>query len=223
MQNYPVNVPKPQTSLPFILVTAAVVVVIAAILGPVFASARSNAREVVCVANVKQQAQALLFYTQDWDQTLPTAANWMDEIAPYMKKAEDYTSGTGERAAPFTCPVVDADKDYALKLVYGYAYNSLLSKLRVEVIAAPSDAVMIFESSYVGKNAADPLSSIMRPGRHHGGDNVTYVDGHVKRIWDNQLETLKTRMEQNEPWFKLAGTQPSDISKTVNTAGRTTP
>jgi type II secretory pathway pseudopilin PulG len=51
----------------------AIIAILAAILFPVFAQAREKARQVSCLSNQKQLANAMLMYVQDFDETLPLA------------------------------------------------------------------------------------------------------------------------------------------------------
>ena len=55
-----------------LLVVIGVIAIIAAILFPVFAHARENARRTTCLSNVKEVDLANLMYAQDYDETLPT-------------------------------------------------------------------------------------------------------------------------------------------------------
>ncbi len=82
-----------------LLVVIAIIAILAAILFPVFARARENARRASCQSNLKQLALGLLQYTQDYDEKLSyvemqlgsdgmTTANfilWTDVIQPYTK------------------------------------------------------------------------------------------------------------------------------------------
>ena len=54
-----------------LLVVIAIIAILAAILFPVFARARENARRTSCVSNVKQFSLALMQYTQDYDERYP--------------------------------------------------------------------------------------------------------------------------------------------------------
>ncbi len=58
-----------------LLVVIAIIAILAAILFPVFAQAREKARSVSCLSNNKQIGTALIMYTQDYDEGLPT---WSD-------------------------------------------------------------------------------------------------------------------------------------------------
>ena len=54
-----------------LLVVIAIIAILAAILFPVFAQARSKARQTSCLSNMKQIGTGLMMYTQDYDEVLP--------------------------------------------------------------------------------------------------------------------------------------------------------
>ncbi len=58
-----------------LLVVIAVIWVLAAILFPVFATAREKARQTMCRSNTKQLGLAFLQYTQDYDEVLPATSD----------------------------------------------------------------------------------------------------------------------------------------------------
>lgn len=78
-----------------LLVVIAIIAILAAILFPVFAQAREQARKTTCLSNNKQIALGILMYAQDYDETLPMCAwaqtapkppfAWYDAIEPYVK------------------------------------------------------------------------------------------------------------------------------------------
>src|SRR5437762_10954036 len=53
-----------------LLVVIAIIAILAAILFPVFAQARSKARQAMCLSNVKQMGLAYTMYAQDYDETM---------------------------------------------------------------------------------------------------------------------------------------------------------
>src|SRR2546428_238100 len=61
-----------------LLVVIAIIAILAAILFPVFAQAREQARKTTCTSNMRQVGMALNMYVQDYDETLPTQHpnNW---------------------------------------------------------------------------------------------------------------------------------------------------
>ena len=57
-----------------LLVVIAIIAILAAILFPVFARARENARKANCQSNLKQVSLGLMQYVQDYDETMILAA-----------------------------------------------------------------------------------------------------------------------------------------------------
>lgn len=54
-----------------LLVVIAIIAILAAILFPVFAQAREQARQTVCISNSRQIGLQVRMYTQDFDETMP--------------------------------------------------------------------------------------------------------------------------------------------------------
>ncbi|RYX84660.1 DUF1559 domain-containing protein [bacterium] len=79
-----------------LLVVIAIIAILAAILFPVFARARENARRASCQSNLKQIGLGFLQYTQDYDERYPLIARvdanlpygWADGIQPYIKSTQ---------------------------------------------------------------------------------------------------------------------------------------
>jgi len=78
-----------------LLVVIAIIAILAAILFPVFAQAREQARKTSCLSNVKQLNLGCLMYIQDYDETIPLLSGsnpngtgvvtWQDTVQPYIK------------------------------------------------------------------------------------------------------------------------------------------
>ncbi len=100
-----------------LLVVIAVIVIVAAILFPVFSAAREKARQVSCISNIQQLGKATMLYAQDWNETYPLGliscsqggyfwtqwndqsgerpcsgfqVTWMDLLNPYVKNWNVY-------------------------------------------------------------------------------------------------------------------------------------
>ena len=105
-----------------LLVVIAIIAILAAILFPVFAQARDQARQTTCLSNLKQLGTGLMMYAQDHDETLPswpfTGKNsvistnprfpdwgyslWADAVMPYVKNRGVFACPNGPRANRWT-------------------------------------------------------------------------------------------------------------------------
>lgn len=95
-----------------LLVVIAIIAILAAILFPVFATAREKARQTSCASNLKQLGLGTLQYCQDYDENLPYGNNphnaggswreqgWAGSVYPYVKS-------TGVFACPDDTTVPD--------------------------------------------------------------------------------------------------------------------
>src|SRR5471032_3250205 len=79
-----------------LLVVIAIIAILAAILFPVFARARENARRASCQSNLKQIGLGTLQYCQDYDERYP---NWGCRNA--LGGAGSDTVGVDEKLQPY--------------------------------------------------------------------------------------------------------------------------
>lgn len=61
-----------------LLVVIAIISILAALLFPVFLTAREHARQTACLNNLMQLGKAFRMYADDWDSRLPAIRTWMD-------------------------------------------------------------------------------------------------------------------------------------------------
>ena len=113
-----------------LLVVIAIIAILAAILFPVFARARENARRASCQSNLKQIALGVKQYLQDYDERYPRAMvsngaqidipalGWATQIQPYLKSTQIYQ-----------CPsdTQDANENPGSSGYSDYWYNPALS------------------------------------------------------------------------------------------------
>jgi prepilin-type N-terminal cleavage/methylation domain-containing protein/prepilin-type processing-associated H-X9-DG protein len=89
-----------------LLVAIAIIAILAAILFPVFARARENARRASCQSNLKQLGLALMQYSQDYDEQFPHTSfggpdtTWDERIQAYVGTRV----GWGRSPLIFQCP-----------------------------------------------------------------------------------------------------------------------
>lgn len=105
MKDYSVGSKKKGFTLIELLVVIAIIAILAAILFPVFARARDNARKASCLSNMKQIGLAFIQYSQDYDEKLAATAldvngdggndmferrewHWQDALFPYIKSEQ---------------------------------------------------------------------------------------------------------------------------------------
>ena len=105
------NITFPQRKSAFtlieLLVVIAIIAILAAILFPVFARARENARRSSCQSNLKQIGLGILQYVQDYDEKLPFACQdaggdilpWQVTTQPYLKSTQIFKCPSNTSAA----------------------------------------------------------------------------------------------------------------------------
>ena len=181
-----------------LLVVIAIIAILAAILFPVFARARENARRASCLSNLKQIGIAVMQYTQDNDEKYmyqhenagsgdPVPSYyWFEPLQPYIKSTQ-----------VFRCPSMSeeprlAQSDY---LMNGFiAHDSALSSFQ-----NVSEQIMLSErANGVGDidyhpwtippaTAPDPaeFNDVIEHKRHFDGSNYLFLDGHAKWLhWE---------------------------------------
>jgi prepilin-type N-terminal cleavage/methylation domain-containing protein/prepilin-type processing-associated H-X9-DG protein len=131
-----------------LLVVIAIIALLAAILFPVFARARENARRASCQSNLKQIGLGLTQYSQDYDERLPVnisdneayVGGWAGPIYPYVKSTQLYK-----------CPS-DNTPQHATYAVCSYAYNTNIARKDAWGISgvtakmnAPARTILCFE------------------------------------------------------------------------------
>jgi len=116
-----------------LLVVIAIIAILAAILFPVFARARENARRSSCMSNLKQIGLGSLQYSQDYDekflsqngtgQNITTGFHFGVILQPYMKSKQVFLcpSAAGSAVDPIATPnPVPENADH----VWGYTANT---------------------------------------------------------------------------------------------------
>ncbi len=92
-----------------LLVVIAIIAILAAILFPVFARARENARRASCQSNLKQIGLGMMMYVQDFDERMPNSFNTYPTTGAY-----NYPNGalSGASARPWYSMIFDYMKNW---------------------------------------------------------------------------------------------------------------
>lgn len=108
-----------------LLVVIAIIAILAAILFPVFARARENARRSSCQSNLKQIALGFIQYTQDYDELLPNSQDGGAAVTAAPNVSWNYFSGGAGAVNNF---------DMSKGAVYPYIKST-------QIFVCPSDSV----------------------------------------------------------------------------------
>ena len=132
-----------------LLTVITIIAILAAILFPVFASAREKARQTMCASNLQQLGLCVLQYAQDYDEALPFGngsggQGWAGQIFSYTKSSGIFVC-PDDSTPPATWP--------SLYMRVSYGYNENLSNyqgdhppLPLSKFTAPASTAMIFET-----------------------------------------------------------------------------
>ena len=112
-----------------LLVVIAIIAILASILFPVFARARSQARKISCLSNMKQIGTSLMMYIQDYDELYPGSANSTD-LDPYLKSIQ-----------VFVCPSAQSGVGYAYNGALAHKNESLMNNSSLIIMHGETDTV----------------------------------------------------------------------------------
>ena len=185
-----------------LLVVIAIIAILAAILFPVFARARENARRASCMSNMKQLGLGFLQYTQDYDEKLPGQANpegytsggyafdpneinWVNGVYPYIKSQQIFV-------CPSQTPIAGYYRAGNPPPV-AYSMNGLLNYAAQAQIEETARTYLSWETGTTDRSRSYPngctptmtgcdLGAVPWAGPvwHLEGANYLFTDGHVK-------------------------------------------
>lgn len=184
-----------------LLVVIAIISILAAILFPVFARARENARRASCLSNLKQIGLGAMMYVQDNDERYPQQVNWITLIEPYTKSEQLFVCPSSSNANPY-------NGNYGANRSIFPRENNTPPSISMAAVQSPSQIYMIMDfgiyyaqsSTAVNSStsweylpgmgqgggtcnmdaAHSANTSDCEKGRHFDGVNIAFADGHVK-------------------------------------------
>ncbi len=193
------NAAKPGFTLIELLVVIAIIAILAAILFPVFARARENARKASCASNLKQIGLGLAQYHQDYERFVANGqtetTNPRVRLDPYIKSDQIWVCPSEANA---TVRAMSSGRTVS------YMLNNQLQARQDADIRFPAQMVVTHDSDpgELGWNEGNTWDSgkttdwphlranntgresYLEPWfqRHNGTFNALFYDGHVKSI-----------------------------------------
>lgn len=181
-----------------LLVVIAIIAILAAILFPVFARARENARRSSCLSNMKQIGLGLMMYTQDYDEKYPLYAfkdasltwkfSWASVIYPYVNSTQVFICPSAVQTG-YCYPTLMQVNSYQYAGSYGYNYayfgtwatSTRPTVTSLAAVNSPSETIAIAEST------ALQVTSIVYPPSIWSNPATTC--GYVSGEFEKQLAT----------------------------------
>lgn len=189
-----------------LLVVIAIIAILAAILFPVFARARENARRSSCSSNLKQIGLGIIQYTQDYDEKMPVKGYgctgggpgqctiWYDMVQPYIKSTQvfkcpsnpvNYLGYGGTFPSSYGCNSTasgggDSDTDASVGAFNGYQKDGFA----IAGFSSTSQTIAVGELTSVAWGAEIGNGSLNNGffNGHLSTANYLFVDGHVKAL-----------------------------------------
>jgi prepilin-type N-terminal cleavage/methylation domain-containing protein/prepilin-type processing-associated H-X9-DG protein len=219
-----------------LLVVVAIIAIVAALLLPALASAKSKARAIVCLNNQKQWGLGFSFYAEDNDEALPfegfdivavdSDANrtaWYNIIPPLIdvpalsNAVEMPTPGT---RSIFSCPSAKGRPNPTLATPsFMVGYNGRLDpntapRTGRAAVTSPMDTVLMAENT---ESDRAWVTGIDAPARHEQRGVFAFVDGHAEFVRTNDYTRTATddadsvvewSVSRKVYWFPFSGAPP---------------
>lgn len=113
-------------TLPALLAVIAIISIVAAILLPVFATAREKARQMTCIGNMKQIGLALTQYQQEYDQKGPNGWDPYGRVSGWAWQVYPYVKNKGAFRCPDDAKAGAATSSYGMNANAGVASKNLI-------------------------------------------------------------------------------------------------
>lgn len=158
-----------QSRMLWILLIMVVLAIIALILFPVFRIERVRSRQGTCLSNLKCIGLGMLQYSEDYGGQFPPADGWNKSEAVHPQGV-------------LVCPEVREH-------IPSYALNEEIAGIAGRSLNNAAKVVGVYEAKPGGNTTGGP-ELLPVPGRHMGGNNIGFVDGHVKWYRDGSYKNL---------------------------------
>ncbi len=185
-----------------LLVVIAIIMILAAILFPVFAAAREKARSTTCLSNMGQLGKAFMMYISDFDERFPDPswgdrlgdlANWVypckwcrkiafpdrGSLWTYTKNLNIYRCPSNVKVTKHPWFITYNPKEALVT----YTMNGYFARLKYAKITFPADTFMLYDESgtTVNDGSYNPTGYDCNGDQHTNGAIAASADGHAQR------------------------------------------
>jgi len=144
------------------LATVMVLVVATGFIGGYAQYRWRESRDLTCLSNLCILGAASQMYLADFNDTLPPAENWVDDLLVYTRSGSgDVTKCPFERSAARS----------------SYGLNALVAGKPYAQIEDPGRTVLFYETAHPGDNPSGGSDDVVTPVRHVPGNAYTYCNG----------------------------------------------
>jgi prepilin-type N-terminal cleavage/methylation domain-containing protein len=206
-----------------LLVVIAIISILAAILFPVFARARENARRASCLSNLKQIGLGWMMYTQDYDELTPIYNSWTKNLQPYVKSGQLFVCPSAISTSPVGTNGCDPTShntnlndwgSYGMngQFISGASLASFVNVSKTVALAESSGKTYVrymyathyWNSNYNSQCGDGTTSYTAKDGWatwHFGGNDILFTDGHAKWMKMEQIGDYNSDGLLDEGYF----------------------
>lgn len=225
-----------------ILVVLAIIGVLAAILFPVFSSARESARIATCSSNLKQAYLGIQMYMRDSNNRYPrptSKCGWASLVYPYVKSTAVFECPNDEYFQ-FDTSCREGSTTNQTGYNGSYNINQLQAGNRTSIsesyVNRPSEVILLMDGDgrdipiHGGGKCSGPngvydnlydctvhdiMASAQGSRGHNGGFNFGFADGHVKWIGADSMDKRSMWYNSRDAYFSGSPT-PTPVTPPFN-------
>lgn len=169
-----------------VMIVVAIMLLLAAILFPVFRSVRDRAHQAKCASHLRSIGYAMTMYADDHDETLPLGGySSIGEPNHWDRSWHDSLSWNVRSWGPFFCPASPSWAGYR----HSYGVNHFVCGVgwakKMSEISLPAHTMFVTEklngdyAAYAPGEFGNPHWQPLHP-RHNGRVHVLFFDSHVE-------------------------------------------